>query len=49
MTDAVSQRVTTPLILGGDPTAAACVGEFCAIPDHHEQSIVNRRLDEDAV
>ena len=48
MTDAVSQRVTIPLQLVGDPTAAACVGEFCEIPDHHEQSIVNRRLDEDA-
>jgi hypothetical protein len=49
MTDAISQRVTTPLQLVGDPTAATCVGDFCAIPDHHEQSIVNRRLDEDAV
>jgi len=33
----------------GDPTAAACEGDFCAIPDHHEQAIINRKLDEDAV
>lgn len=33
----------------GDPTAAACEGEFCAIPDHHEQAVVNRALDDDAV
>ena len=33
----------------GDPNAAACVGDFCEIPDHHQQAIINRRLDEDAV
>ena len=33
----------------GDPTAAACEGDFCAIPDHHQQAIINRKLDEDAV
>ena len=33
----------------GDPSAAACEGDFCAIPDHHEQAIINRKLDEDAV
>ena len=33
----------------GDPTAAACEGDFCEIPDHHEQAIINRKLDEDAV
>ncbi|MFM9877307.1 MAG: hypothetical protein ACKVOG_05585 [Rhodoglobus sp.] len=36
----------TPL---GDPSAAACDGDFCAIPDHHTQAVVNRKLDEDAV
>jgi hypothetical protein len=39
----------SPLTIVGDPNAAACVGEFCEIPDHHEASIVNRRLDEDLV
>lgn len=33
----------------GDPTAAACEGEFCAIPEHHTQAVINRKLDDDAV
>jgi hypothetical protein len=33
----------------GDPAAAACEGDFCVIPDHYEQAVINRRLDEDAV
>lgn len=45
MTDAA----TMPLQIVGDPAAAACDGEFCAIPGHHEQSVVNRRLDDDNV
>lgn len=39
-------RVLQPL---GDASAAACEGDFCAIPDHHTQAVVNRRLDDDAV
>ena len=38
-----------PLLIVGDPTAAACVGDFCEIPDHHEQAVVNARLDSDDV
>lgn len=34
-------------LLGG--IGAVCEGDFCEIPDHHEQAVVNRRLDEDAV
>ncbi len=53
MTDAVSVTPTIPaslpLILVGDSMMAACEGEFCTIPDHHEQAVVNRRLDEDLV
>jgi hypothetical protein len=49
VTDAVTTPLTIPLTLVGDPTAAACVGDFCSIPDHHEQAVVNRRLDEDLV
>jgi hypothetical protein len=45
MTDVQS----SPLTMVGDQNAASCVGDFCEIPDHHEQSIVNRRLDEDLV
>lgn len=37
------------LELLGDPHAAACDGDFCALPDHREQAIVNRRLDDDNV
>ncbi|MGX5680241.1 hypothetical protein [Schumannella luteola] len=33
----------------GDPAAAACEGDFCEIPDHHTQAVVNRKLDDDAV
>ena len=33
----------------GDPLAAACEGDFCVIPEHHEQAVINRKLDEDAV
>ena len=53
MTDAVTTPPTIPgripLTPVGDPAAAVCVGAFCAIPDHHEQAVVNRRLDEDLV
>jgi hypothetical protein len=45
MTDAA----TGPLTIIGDPAAAACDGDSCEIPDHHEQAIVNRRLDFDSV
>ena len=45
MTDAT----TGPLTLVGDPNAAVCDGEFCEIPEHHEQAVVNRRIDEGAV
>ncbi|MEY2849428.1 MAG: hypothetical protein RI885_2095 [Actinomycetota bacterium] len=30
----------------GDPVAASCVGDFCTVPDHHTQAVVNRRIDE---
>jgi hypothetical protein len=29
--------------------AAVCEGDFCEIPEHHEQAIVNRRLDDDRI
>jgi hypothetical protein len=45
MTDAT----TGPLTMVGDPNAAVCDGEFCEIPEHHEQAIINRRLDEDTI
>lgn len=33
----------------GDPAAAACEGDLCEVPPHHDQALVNRRLDEDLV
>jgi hypothetical protein len=45
----VTDPITSPLTLIGDPSAAVCEGDFCEIPDHHEQAIVNARLDRDAV
>jgi len=44
MTDAAKKT----LQIVGD-SAAACVGDFCVVPEHHSQAVVNRRLDEDAV
>lgn len=43
---------TTPvatLKLMGDVNAASCDGDFCEIPEHHNQAVVNRKLDDDAV
>jgi len=40
---------TMPLQIVGDPSAAACEGDFCEIPAHHEQAVVNRALDSDNV
>ncbi len=36
----------TPL---GDATAEACDGDFCAVPVHHTQAVVNKKLDQDLV
>jgi hypothetical protein len=47
MTDATT--VTTPFTMVGDATAAACEGDFCAVPDHHEQAVVNALLDSDNI
>lgn len=52
--------VPNPSIPGGEPAApklqvlgeldaAACVGEFCEIPAHHEQAVMNRRVDADLI
>jgi len=37
------------LQLLGDADAASCVGEFCEIPAHHEQAVMNRRVDSDLI
>jgi len=33
----------------GDPEAEVCEGEFCEIPPHHEQAVMNRRVDSDQI
>jgi hypothetical protein len=45
----MTDPVTSPLTLVGDANAAVCEGDFCEIPDHHEQAIVNGRLDRDEI
>jgi hypothetical protein len=30
----------------GDADADACEGEFCELPAHREQAVMNRRVDE---
>lgn len=37
------------LQLLGDAGAATCEGEFCEIPAHHEQAVMNRRVDSDLI
>jgi len=41
--------IAAPLRLIGDPDAAICDGDFCEIPAHHEQAVMNRRVDDDRV
>jgi hypothetical protein len=40
---------TPPLTILGNLDAAVCEGDFCEIPDHHEQAIVNARVDDDRI
>ena len=42
---------TSPIQLQilGDAEAASCDGDVCALPEHRDHAIVNRRLDEDLV
>jgi hypothetical protein len=40
---------TKPLQIIGAPDAAVCEGDFCEIPEHHEQAVVNRAIDADQV
>jgi hypothetical protein len=45
----MTDSAPSPLTILGDPTAAACEGDFCEIPEHHEAAIINRRLDSDEI
>lgn len=41
MTDATS----APLQILGSPDAMVCDGDFCEIPEHHSQAVINHRVD----
>ena len=45
----MSEQVLQPLTIVGAADADACEGEFCELPAHREQGIINRRVDDDAV
>jgi hypothetical protein len=50
MTSAAAMPIEIVKLLPlGDLDAAACEGDFCAIPEHHTQAVINRKLDDDAV
>jgi hypothetical protein len=41
--------VSEKLEILGETDADACEGEFCEIPPHHEQAVMNRRVDSDQI
>jgi hypothetical protein len=43
------ETVAPRLQIIGDPDAASCEGDFCEIPAHHEQAVMNRRVDSDLI
>jgi hypothetical protein len=45
----MTEAATKPLQILGDASAATCEGDFCEIPEHHEQAIINRRVDSDDI
>jgi hypothetical protein len=45
----MTDTAITPLQILGDASAESCDGDFCEIPLHHEQAIINRRVDSDNI
>ncbi len=46
----MSEATEVPkLKLLGDVDAEACEGDFCELPAHREQAVMNRRVDEDRI
>jgi hypothetical protein len=41
----MTDTAATPLQILGEASAAVCDGDFCEIPEHHEQAIINARVD----
>ena len=49
MTDAANMQGLQLLPIADAPAAPSCEGDFCAIPEHHTQAAVNRRVDADDI
>ena len=45
----MTEPQTAPVLLPLGDAAEACEGDFCLIPPHHEQQVMNNRVDSDAV
>lgn len=46
----VAPEVSAPkLRMVGDTDVATCEGDVCEIPAHHEQAVMNRRVDSDLI
>ena len=46
----MSETTEAPkLQLLGQIEADSCEGEFCELPAHREQAVMNRRIDEDRI
>jgi hypothetical protein len=41
--------MTDKLEILGEQDAESCEGEFCELPAHREQAVMNRRVDEDRI
>ena len=48
MDASLEKETVIGLIPWGDPSAAACEGDFCAVPERDTQAMTNRTLDDDA-
>ncbi len=51
MTDAARVPAQNPPLLKliETPAAPSCDGDVCAVPEHHTQAAVNRRVDSDDI
>ena len=45
----MTEPMTAPILVSLGDAAEACEGDFCVIPPHHEQHVMNRRVDEDRI
>ena len=45
----MTEAMTAPITVVGSGAAESCDGEFCAIPEHHTQAVINRKIDDDQI